>query len=173
MGCPEAAVKAIERPVTVEQLFRTEWGSLVGLARQLLDEPRDAEEVVQEAFARLLTSWSALRDPAKAPAWLRSTVRNLARARLRRRVVALRHRRAPDPPASPPEDDVLADDDRRRAVAALRQLPRRQRECLVLRHWNSLTEREIAKELRISQGSVKKHIHRGMAVLSDALKEEE
>jgi len=169
----EMGAEAIGGPFTIEELFRREWRSLVGLARLLLDEPCDAEEVVQEAFARLLVSWSGLRDPAKAPAWLRSTVVNLARARLRRRVVALRRGVPADRPAGPPDEEVLADDDRRRVVAALRQLPARQRQCLALRHWNGLTEREIAETLRISRGSVKRHIHRGMVVLSAALKEQE
>jgi RNA polymerase sigma-70 factor (sigma-E family) len=169
----EAGVEAIAFPPTIEELFRTEWGQLVGLARLLLDEPCDAEEVVQEAFTRLLAARAGLRDPDKAPVWLRSTVMNLARARLRRRAVALRHRSAPDPPASPADDEVLADDDRRRVVAVLRRLPLRQRQCLALRHWSGLTEREIAETLDISTGTVKQHVHRGMAVLADALREAE
>jgi RNA polymerase sigma-70 factor (sigma-E family) len=159
-------------PPTIEELYQTEWASLAGLARLLLDEPGDVEEVVQEAFVRLLVSQPSLRDPQKAPAWLRSTVTNLARARLRRRAVALRHRGAPDPPAGPADDEVMAGDDRRRVVAALRRLPLRQRQCVALRHWNGLTEKEIASALGISQGSVKTHVHRAMAVLVDVLKEE-
>ena len=166
-----AGADVIEWPVTIEDLFLAEWGALVGLARLLLDEPGDAEEVVQEAFARLLASSSGLRDVDKAPAWLRSTVLNLARGRLRRRLVASRHAPVPEPPAAPPDDQVLVDDDRRRVVTALRSLPPRQRQCLALRYWQNLTEREIAEALGISRGSVKKHIHRGMSVLMARLKE--
>jgi RNA polymerase sigma-70 factor (sigma-E family) len=169
---PEAGVEAIGLPPTIEDLFRAEWGRLIGLARLLVDDRGEAEEVVQEAFTRLVASRANLREPDKAPAWLTSTVMNLARARLRRRLVALRHRSAPEPPAAPADDEVLAGDDRRRAVAVLRGLPRRQRECLALRHWSGLTEQQIADALGISTGSVKQHIHRGMAVLGRALKEE-
>ncbi len=55
---------------------------------------------------------------------------------------------------------------------ALRALPRRQRECLVLRYYADLSEAEIATTLGISAGSVKSHSHRGMAALTVALQED-
>jgi len=63
---------------------------------------------------------------------------------------------------------VLADE-HRAVVAALRTLPVRQRECVVLRFYQDCTETEIAQTLGISPGSVKTHLHRAMRTLSDRL----
>ena len=51
----------------------------------------------------------------------------------------------------------------------MRALPRRQRECLVLRYYLDLSETEIAATLGISNGSVKSHSHRGIAALATRL----
>jgi RNA polymerase sigma-70 factor (sigma-E family) len=157
--------------VPLERLFEDHYRSLVGLARLLLDEPGAAEEVVQEAFARLATGRSRLRDPDRAPAYLRSTVLNLARGRLRRRAVARRHPEPTPLPAPSADDLLLRGEERRRVVAALRALPRRQREVLVLRFYLDLSEREIAAALGISAGSVKTHASRGMAALGSTLED--
>ncbi len=73
-------------------VFSDHYESLVGLARLLLDERGQAEEVVQEAFARTLDGWRRVRDQADPLPYLRRTVVNLARGGLRRRIVARRHR---------------------------------------------------------------------------------
>jgi RNA polymerase sigma factor (sigma-70 family) len=54
-------------------------------------------------------------------------------------------------------------------VAALRALPERQRECLVLRYYADLSEAEIAAAMGISPGAVKSHASRGMTALRSAL----
>lgn len=155
----------------VEQLFCREWARLIGAARLLLDEPADAEEVVQDAFVQLLAHRRELRDPTRAPAWLRTTVVNLSRARLRRRQVALRHPERPDPDVGPADGGALASHDVARVAAALATLSTRQRECVVLRHWSELDLAEIAAMLGISVGSVKTHLHRAMAALEASLED--
>jgi hypothetical protein len=87
---------------------------------------------VQEAFIRLHRHWARVHD---APAYLRSTVLNLARSRLRRRLVARRHQPTPRPNAASAEAHAVLSEDQREVIAALRGLPRRQRECLVLRYY--------------------------------------
>ena len=64
---------------------------------------------------------------------------------------------------------VIAGDERRQVMAALRLLPDRQRECLVLRYYLELSEAEIAAAMGISGGSVKTHAHRGLAALATTL----
>jgi RNA polymerase sigma factor (sigma-70 family) len=98
-------------------------------------------------------------------------VLNVCRSGLRRRVVALR--RPDDRPrdAASAEDGVLAGAEGAAVVAALRRLPARQRECLVLRYYADLSEAEIASTLGISNGSVKTHVHRGLAALSHLLED--
>lgn len=66
-------------------------------------------------------------------------------------------------------DDPGHAEERRLVVAALRTLPCRQRECLALRYYLDLSEREIADALGISTGSVKTHASRGLASLTTAL----
>src|SRR5262245_49253451 len=88
-----------ERPPDegLEALFRDEYRKLVGLARLLVDDPAQAEEVVQDAFVSLHRNWGNLRNPGAAPAWLRAAVVSGSRGRLRRRATARKHLRVVDP----------------------------------------------------------------------------
>ncbi len=113
--------------VTENQLgsiYLVHYRSLVRLAALLLDETAAAEDVVQEAFLRVAAGGrlARLRDPDAALAYIRTTVLNLARSSLRRRLVATRyaplvHRR------DRVDDATVAAVDRATVVAALRQLP--------------------------------------------------
>jgi len=152
----------------VEALYRVERDDLVRLAGLLLDDPGACEEVVQDAFVSLHLRRGAV-DPERVPAYLRSAVLNAARSRLRRRRVAERlGRLRPGAPATPEDEAVLGD--RRAAVlAAVRRLPRRQQEVVVLRYWLDLSEAEIATTLGISAGSVKTHASRALAAVGNML----
>lgn len=156
----------------IEALFRAEYRRLVGIARLLVDDPAQAEEVVQDAFVALHRNWSRLRDPAAAPMWLRQAVVNGSRGRLRRRATARRHLKVAEPvlTVDPGERAVVADE-HRAVAAALARLPDRQRACLVLRFYDGRTEAEIAAALGIAAGSVKTHVHRGLAALTTALED--
>ena len=156
----------------VADLFRAEYRSLVRLATLLLGDVGAAEEVVQDAFVKLQVGWARLRDPAKAPAWLRSAVLNGARSRLRRASVRKRHLEPVPAPTTNVETDAVAHDERRRMLVALRTLPARQREALVLKFYMELSEAETAAAMGVSAGSVKTHVHRGLASLEAALQEE-
>lgn len=156
----------------VEALYRSEYRRLVGIARLLVDDVGSAEEVVQDAFVALHRNWARLRDEGAAPAWLRTAVVNGARGRLRRRATARHHLRVAEPgvAATVEERSQLADE-HRAVAAALRGLPERQRACLVLRFYGDLSEAEIATTLGISAGSVKTHVHRGLAALTAAMED--
>jgi RNA polymerase sigma-70 factor (sigma-E family) len=153
----------------LRQLYEQERLSLVRLASLLLHDPADAEEVVQDAFVQAHLAWARLRDPAKALPYLRSAVLNGARSRLRHRKVVERFRPGAAAIGPSPETALEAGDERQRMIAALRSLPDRQRECLVLRYYLDLSEAEIAATLGISAGSVKTHSHRGVAALAAKL----
>lgn len=159
----------------VEVLFEAHYTPLLRAAWLLLGDRGGAEEVVQEAFLRLHLAKQRVREPDKAAAYLRSIVLNLARGRLRKQGVAERHAGREQGEsgfgAGRPDDDVLRQEDRRRVIAALRTLPDRQRECLVLRYYLDLPESEIAAALGISNGSVKTHVHRAMAALESKLED--
>ncbi|HZG94248.1 MAG TPA: SigE family RNA polymerase sigma factor [Mycobacteriales bacterium] len=157
------------RDAAVTALFHAQWGSLVRLARLLVDDRETAEDVVQDAFAQLHRRWGSLRDADAALFYLRAAVANGARNRLRSRKRALA--RAPLFAASAPAADVAAveREEQRDVVAGLRRLPWRQRQVLVLRYYLDLTEAEIAATLGISRGAVKSHCSRGIAALSRRL----
>ena len=79
-------------------------------------------------------------------------------------------RRVAEPDEGPPADlALLLDEEHRQVVEALRTLPRRQREVLVLRYWSELSEAEIATTLGISRGTVKSTAARGLAALEQRL----
>ena len=149
--------------VELAELYREHAQSLVRLVALLVDDVGTAEEIVQDAFVLVHRRWDHVERPEQ---YLRKTVVNLSRSRLRRRLVALRH--PPVHMADAPAADELAGEPGE-VIGALRALPRRQREVLVLRYWAELSEAEIATTLRISTGSVKTHAHRGLAALQQRL----
>ena len=152
--------------VDVPTLYRTHWHYLLRLAVLLVDDVASAEDVVQDAFVALHRKADELRDPDAALGYLRTTVLNLSRSVIRRRQVARKHLKVAEPDeAAPADQEVLLRDEHRAALAAVRALPRRQSEVLVLRYWAGLSEREIAQTLGISPGSVKSSASRGMATL--------
>jgi RNA polymerase sigma-70 factor (sigma-E family) len=160
---------ASEVEVLIERLFREEAANLVRLARFFVDDRDAAEDLVQEAFIRLARSFSSIRDQASLAAYLRSVVLNLARDHNRRGLVSLRHRPPADPEVASVEDRVGLAEDQRRVLEALRALPRRQRDCLVLRYYEELGVAEIASTLGISANSVKTHLQRGLRSLEGSL----
>jgi RNA polymerase sigma-70 factor (sigma-E family) len=156
-----------DRAVTV--LYAAHWRPLVRLATLLTRDASVAEEIVQDAFVALHGRWSKLADPAAAHAYLRTSVVNGARSRLRHREVEVRYRQ-PAPPEPPgPEELAVRSLEDARVLAALRELPHRQQEVLVLRYFADLSEEDIARTLEISRGAVKSHAHRGIAALRSTL----
>jgi len=150
----------------VATLFNTEGARLVHLARFFVDDRTAAEDLVQEAFIRLARSAHRIREPGRAAAYLRSIVINLARDHNRRGLVSLRHR----PPATfddrSAEDHATHREDQREVIAALRGLPRSQRDCVTLRYYMDLPIAEIARTLGLSPNSVKTHLQRGLRALA-------
>jgi RNA polymerase sigma-70 factor (sigma-E family) len=164
-GTAETAEAATAR------LFRARYSELVGLAGLLTGDRGAAEEVVQDAFAKFQLSRHRVMDPQREVAYLRSIVCNLARGRLRRWSLERRRRAAPMPEAVEWPDAAVAQHRREVVAAALARLPRRQRECVVLRYWLDLSEPDIASSLGLAVGSVKSHLHRGRAALEIHLEE--
>jgi RNA polymerase sigma-70 factor (sigma-E family) len=151
------------------RMFEEIGDRLVGLACVLLRDRGDAEDVVQEAFLRFQRHAGSIRTEGREAAYLRSIVLNLARSRLRRQRLARWKHAPPPPPGNRPEEVVELRDEQRRVVAALRTLPARQRECLVLRYFDGLADAEIAETLGVAITSVRTHMQRGKATLERIL----
>ena len=152
--------------------YAVHYRRLVGLARLLLDDRGLAEEVVQEAFARTYAAWPRIRTPDDPLPYVRRAVVNLARGGLRRRIVARRVVVPAAPEFRSAEADALAGERRREVADAVRALPRRQRECVVLRYFLDCSTAETADALGVSEGTVKQHLHRALEALAVALAED-
>jgi RNA polymerase sigma-70 factor (sigma-E family) len=165
------AVDRTEAAEAVSALFREHALGLTRLAFLMLGDRSTAEDVVQEAFYGLYRAWDRLPTHDKVAGYLRVSVVNGCRSVIRR------SRRTPAlievGSAASAEADALVGEDRRAAVAALRRLPPRQREALVLRYYADLPVNEIAAAMAVSPGTVKSTTARGLAALARMLREEE
>jgi RNA polymerase sigma-70 factor (sigma-E family) len=153
----------------ITQIYAAHYRSLVRLAALLLRDVGASEEVVQDSFIAMHGAWRRLRDPDRALAYLRQSVVNRSRSVLRHRTVELRHAPAPMPDAASAEHGAMGSLEHQEVIVALRRLPERQREVLVLRYYADLSEADIADAIGISRGAVKSHASRGMAALRTTL----
>ncbi|MEU8169857.1 RNA polymerase sigma factor [Micromonospora sp. NPDC049004] len=145
----------------------------------LLGAGSDSEDVIQEAFVKGYRKLSRYRGESSFRSWLLAIVanetRNLHRSRTRRDGLVLRA--AAIPTAEAGEDDavgaVLAGERRAALVAALRQLPVRDREVIVCRFFLDLSEEETVATLGWPRGTVKSRTSRALAKLRALLADEE
>lgn len=157
----------------VTALYEAHAVGFIRLAVVMLGDRTAAEDVVQDAFCGLYRRWQKLDDPAKALSYVRSAVLNGSRSHLRAKIRAERHVAAisTDHVASA-EDDALLAEEHAEVLAALRKLPARQREALVLKFYLDLDEPDIASAMGISAGTVKSTTSRGIAALGRLLRGE-
>ncbi len=158
-------------PAGVEALYVTEQPRLLRLAVLLTGDRALAEDLVHDAFLGLQRHWATLGDATRAAGYLRVTVVNGARSAHRRRIVARRYLQlsARQPEASGEDPAALLAQDTREVVTAVRRLPRRQQEVVVLRYWMDMSEKEIAASMGISLGTVKSTASRALARLERLL----
>jgi len=153
----------------VTNLYAAHYRSLVRLAALLLRDTGAAEDVVQDSFVAMHGAWRRLSDPDRALAYLRQSVVNRSRSALRHRTVVARHAPSPAPDAASAEHGAMVALEHAEVLAALRLLPQRQREVLVLRYYSDLSEADIGDAIGVSRGAVKSHASRGMAALRTTL----
>lgn len=156
----------------VTEIYQAHYKSLVRLALLLVHDVPTAEEVVQDAFEAMHTASRRLRDTERALSYLRQSVVNKSRSVLRHRTVVDKNAPKPGPDEPSAEHDALVAIERNEVITALRTLPGRQREALVLRYYVDLSEAEIASAMGISRGAVKSHTARGMSALRSILEQE-
>ena len=136
------------------------------LSYRLLGDRAAAEDAAAEAMARAFVDWKRVSELPYRDGWVLRVTSNIALDQIRKRKLPVLA------PAAASEDE----DTRALRVAlwaALRALPRRQREIVVLRYIAGLTENEVAQLLGLSLGTVKTHVTRGRAALRRAIKDEE
>ncbi len=141
-----------------EEVFRRAYPRLVGLAWRVVRDRGVAEDVAQEALARLADAAILDRPDGEVDAWLTRVCLNRASNTLRARRRAWDRedraaRREPDPDGPDPVRDVVAGEDRVAVRGALALLPERQRTVLVLRH-SGYAYSEIAAAVGVAPGAV-------------------
>jgi RNA polymerase sigma-70 factor (sigma-E family) len=121
-------------------------------------EPDRAEDAVAEAFARAWSRWGSVRSMESPTAWVVRTAinQNISWWRKRRREVV------PDVPPDQPVTDELGRPD---LVDAIRRLPPRQREAVVLRYLLDLDTESTARSMGVAPGTVSAHLHHALASL--------
>ena len=158
----------------VTALYQGHALGLVRLAVIMLGDQAGAEDVVQEAFLGLFRRWEALADPSSALAYVRSSVLNGCRSVRRREARSGGPARAAalaSPPLESAEALALLGEEHREVLAAIRRLPDRQREAVVLRYYLDMTEDQAADAMGISRGTVKSATSRAVAAVGRMLKE--
>lgn len=124
--------------------------------------PDAAEEAVAEAFARAWSRWRTVRTLDRPEAWVVRTAVNAD-------ISWWRRRRRESPTSAPPDGVVPLADDRTDLLAAVRRLPPRQREVVVLRHLLDLSTQQTADQLGIAPGTVASQLHKALASLRSHL----
>jgi RNA polymerase sigma-70 factor, ECF subfamily len=145
--------------------YASSYRRLLGQLFAVTGDLAEAENLLQEAYARAFARWSRVGDYDLPEAWVRRVAINLAamaERSLRRRARALL-RLGPPPLVPELSPDLL---DLRDALAAL---PLGQRQVIVLHHLVGLPVEEVARELRLAPGTVKSRLARGRAAMAGSL----
>jgi RNA polymerase sigma-70 factor (sigma-E family) len=141
------------------------WPGLVRLAFGLTGDRWLAEDIAQTTLARAYVAWRRVSRADDPDAYLRRILINASHRRFRRR-------RVTEQPGDPPEMAIDGPaelvGERAAVLAALRQLPPRQRAVIVLRYWADLTDAQIAATLGCSPGTVRSQLSRALAKLRDS-----
>lgn len=159
------------RPLTDEdftEFVHAAWPGLYRTAYLMLGGHQLAEDLVQTSLAKTYASCRKVKDPAAAPAYARVVLANTAASWFRRR--GWRNER---PTETLPEAAADVDASTRPAVVqALATLAPRQRAVVVLRYYDDLSVREVARTLGIAEGTVKSQTSDALARLRVVLGED-
>ena len=155
--------------LTLDDVYATSYRRLVAQLHAVTGNRQEAEDVVQEAFIRAMPRWDDVRTYDSPEAWLRTVALNLARSRWRRTVrgaaALVKHGVPHEQPELSPDHVVL--------MTAMRGLPEKQREALVLHHFVGLSVDEVAASVGAPSGTVKARLSRGRTALAGILGTEE
>jgi RNA polymerase sigma-70 factor (sigma-E family) len=166
-GIAVAEGSDLGRDERVAQLFDRHYGPLCRLAFVILGDAALAEEIVMEAMLKTFTGWGRIRDLERTDAYLRRTVVNLCRSRIRRKAIESRVNRESyrRDELKAPSWDPERHETSRLVWEAVKELPERQRACVVLRYFEDLSEQQIADTLDIAPGTVKSQLSKARAKL--------
>jgi RNA polymerase sigma-70 factor (ECF subfamily) len=147
-------------------------GAAPRLTRQLFlltGDLGEAEDITHEAFARAWLRWTTVRTYDSPEAWVRTVARRLAVSRwrkIRTQAAAWVHHHDQQRPVPEPAPEHVA------LVAALRELPEKQRVAVVLHYIGDLTIEQVSAETGSSVSAVKQRLARGRKALAALMSEE-
>ncbi|MEU6553251.1 SigE family RNA polymerase sigma factor [Streptomyces sp. NPDC046915] len=160
-------LKAHDQALDFEDYVRTRHASLLRSARRLVDDPLDAQDLLQTALARTYCHWDGIANKQLADAYLRRVMINTRTEWWRcSKLKAVPTELLPDTSV---EDSTERHADRALLMDIMKVLPPRQRNVVVLRHWEQMSTQETAAALRMSVGTVKSTLHRALARLREEL----
>jgi RNA polymerase sigma-70 factor (ECF subfamily) len=144
-----------------EVFYRDRWQRIYRAVAVAIRDNDLAKEAVDEAMARAYERWRSVTKMSNPEGWVYRVAMNWATSRLRRRAVRVRELETPAVTYQPePEPDL---------VAAVRSLPRRQRDVVIARCLLDMSEVDTAEALGIPVGTVKSRLNRGLARLKEQL----
>ncbi|SEJ50442.1 RNA polymerase sigma factor, sigma-70 family [Demequina mangrovi] len=151
----------------LDTLVRERRSRLVGYAYLLAGDRPTAEDLVHDAIIRTFTRARRLDDVNRAEAYVRRTILTQFLNRKSSQEVARSKQHLLIERDAAPADEHAGEHDA--VVLALRELPARQRACVVLRHVEELTTAETAARMGVSEGAVKRYLHDAVAHLRESL----
>ncbi|MFJ1756225.1 SigE family RNA polymerase sigma factor [Kitasatospora sp. NPDC088134] len=141
------------------------WPWMLRTAYLLTGDQHAAEDLAQSAAERTCAAWSKVRRADDPHSYVRRIMVNQQARRWRRRPPEVLVEAVPD--AAGAEDGYARSDQRRVLMAALAALPARQRQAVVLRHWEDLSDSQAAAAMGCSTGAVRSHAAKGIAKLRE------
>ncbi|WP_307844140.1 SigE family RNA polymerase sigma factor [Actinospica acidithermotolerans] len=158
---------ALPDELDFDEFYTAGFRRIVGQIYAMTGNLAEAEDSVQEAFARAWQRWGEVRRYGDPEAWIRTVAYRLSisawRKAVNRRVAHHRAAASPELPGLSPDHLTL--------VSALRKISPEQRRAIVLHHLVGLTVAEIAGETGSPEGTVKSHLNRGRKALAPLVSE--
>lgn len=165
---PDCAGADVRTEADFTDLYEDHFSELAAQVCAYLGDATEAQDLVQEAFLRAWQRWDKVGGYEEPVAWVRRVAWNLATSRHRRNQVArkfLQKSSAPEPaPAASPDHVAL--------VAALKSIPAKRRQALVMHYMADMTISAIAAHTGAREGTVKSWLHRGRKELAVLLRDE-
>ena len=145
------------------ELYQAEFAAVYRACYALCGDRQLAEDAAQEAFARALERWRRLRERPWAAGWVVTTALNVVRRSLRRRGAE------PRPEPGTGQAGTNGAEDRLDLIRAIRALPARQQEAVVLHYVADLPVSDVAEAMGVETGTVKAHLARAREALARTL----
>lgn len=162
---PEAKAIRADGTDSFEAFFEDHHADLFGALYLITRNRHEAEEIMQDAFLKVLERWERVGSLADPVGYLYRTAMNLFRKQWRRASLVLRHTVG----LSPRDDEISLIETRMDVVRALTSLSPRQRAVVVLTELLEFSSVETGRMLGIAPGTVRMHASRGRAALADML----